>query len=135
MAKKQAATAEARAPLSRERVLRTAMRLADEGGLGSLSMRRLAHELGVEAMSLYYYVPNKDGIFSGLIEMVMSEVEPASAGPGRRADWKAEIRRSASSYHAALQRHPWAHSLMTSPERVSPTQVRYMEALLRSLRG
>ncbi|HEY4768224.1 MAG TPA: TetR family transcriptional regulator, partial [Candidatus Limnocylindria bacterium] len=61
-------TPEARIPLSRERVLRAAMELADEAGLESLSMRRLAQPLGVEAMSLYHHVRNKDDLLSGMLD-------------------------------------------------------------------
>ena len=82
-----------REPLSIDRVLRTAIRLADERGLESLTMRKLAEALGVEAMSLYYYVARKDDILDGIVDLVVKEMELASEG----ADWKAAIRRSAIS--------------------------------------
>lgn len=119
-----------RAPLSRERVLRTALRLVDEGGLVALSMRKLAHELGVEVMSLYYHVKNKDEILAGILELVTSEVEPPSAG----RDPMRAIRASAVARRDMLRRHPWVHDVTKSPERVTPAQMVYMEALLRTLR-
>lgn len=122
--------ADRRVPLSRERVLRAAIGLADEGGIESLSMRKLAQELGVEAMSLYYYVANKDDILGGIVDMVVGEFDVASGG----ADWKAAIRRSAISAHDVLMRHPWACSLMMSTKGVRPARLRYMESLLRGLR-
>jgi AcrR family transcriptional regulator len=116
--------------MSRDRVLRAAIGLADEGGIESLSMRRLAQVLGVEAMSVYYYVANKDAILDGIVDIVVGEFELASGG----ADWKAAIRRSAISAHDVLMGHPWACNLMMSVKRVSPARLRYMESLLRRLR-
>ena len=130
MASRVERNAEPRVPLSRERVLRAAISLADEGGLESLSMRKLAQELGVEAMSVYYYVANKDEILDGILNFVISEFELAVGGP----DWKAAIRRSALSAHDVLMRHPWACNLMMSVKRVAPARMQYMEALLGRLR-
>jgi AcrR family transcriptional regulator len=115
--------------LSRERVLRAAVALADAEGIEALSMRRLAKELGVEAMSLYNHVANKDEILSGIVDIVASEVEV----PGG-ADWKASIRQSAISAHDAFLRHRWAVPLMMRTTTVIPTRMRWMEALLRTLR-
>ena len=125
-----AATApQPRPPLSRDLVLRTAMALADRDGLDALSMRRLATELGVEAMSLYYHVRNKDGILAGIADLALNEVEP----PTGSDDWKADVRRSAISYHETLLRHPWITRVPGSSE-ASVAQLRYMDALLRRLR-
>ncbi len=121
---------EPRVPLSRDRVLRAAVGLADEGGLSSVTMRKLAQELGVEAMTLYYYVANKDDILDGIVDRVVGEFDVPSGG----ASWKAAIRRSAVSAHDVLMRHPWACGLMMSTKRVSPARLRYMESLLRRLR-
>lgn len=118
-----------RAPLSRESVLRAAVRLADDGGLTALTMRRLAQELGVEAMTLYYHVANKSEILNGIVDSVMSEVEL----PPAEGDWKSAMRRSAISAHEALLRHPWASGVMTS-SGVSPARLRYMESILGRLR-
>jgi AcrR family transcriptional regulator len=130
MASRVEQRAEPRARLSRDRVLRAAISIADEGGLGSLSMRKLAQDLGVEAMSVYYYVANKDEILDGILNFVISEFELAIGGP----DWKAAIRRSAISAHDVLIRHPWACNLMMSVKRVAPARMRYMESLLGRLR-
>jgi AcrR family transcriptional regulator len=119
-----------RTPLSKERVLRAAVDLADAEGLEALSMRRLAKELGVEAMSLYNHVANKDEILNGIIEIVTGEIEV----PANGADWKASIRQSASSAHDAFLRHRWAVPLMMRTTNVIPTRMRWMEALLRTLR-
>jgi AcrR family transcriptional regulator len=123
-------SAEPRAPLSRARVLRAAVRLADESGFESLTMRKLGRELGVQAMSLYNHVANKDDIRDGIVEIVMGEIEIPSGG----ADWKASIRRSSISAHEALVRHPWACSLMMATTTVSPARLRWMEAVLGTLR-
>lgn len=124
------ASAEARPRLSRERVLDAAMALADRDGIASLSMRRLADELGVEAMSVYHYVASKDELLDAIVDLVVREFEL----PSGAADWQAAIRRSAISAHDVLMRHPWACALMMSAKRTSQARLLYMEALLRRLR-
>jgi AcrR family transcriptional regulator len=121
---------EQRLPLSRERVLRAAIALADSGGIESLSMRRLGQELGVEAMSLYNHVANKDDIEDGIVEIVLGEIEE----PPGDTDWKAALRRTAISSHEVFVRHRWACSLMMRRPRASPTRMSWMEAVLRTLR-
>jgi AcrR family transcriptional regulator len=111
-------------------VLRSAIGLADEAGIESLTMRKLAQELGVEAMTLYYYVANKDEILGGIVDAVVSEIELPSTG----ADWKAAIRRTAISAHEVLLRHEWAASLLLSGPGVSLSRLRYMDSILGSLR-
>jgi AcrR family transcriptional regulator len=123
-------TPEPRAPLSRERVLEAAIRLADTSGIESLTMRRLAQELGVEAMTLYYYVAKKDDILSAIVDMVVSEFEIPSSG----VDWKTAIRRSAISAYEVLLRHPWAANLLLSGPIVSTARLRYMDSVLGTLR-
>ncbi len=130
MTTEPARTAEARAPLTRERVLRAAIGLADESGIESLSMRKLGQKLGVEAMSLYNHVANKDDILNAIVDMVVSEIEP----PSPEADWKSALRHSARSAYEVLLRHPWAASLMLSGSGVSQARLRYMDALLGTLR-
>ena len=89
-------------------MLRAALALADAGGIESLTMRKLGQELGVEAMSLYNHVENKDDIVDGITEMVLDEIEvPSSDG-----DWQTEIRRTAISSHEVFLRHRWACNLM-----------------------
>ena len=121
---------ESRAPLNRERVLRTAIDLADAEGIEAVTMRRLGQELGVEAMSLYNHVANKEDILIGIFEMVVGEIELPSSGDS----WKTALAASASSAYQASRRHPWSHTLMTSSSVVSPGRKRWMEAVLRTLR-
>ncbi|MGH2392457.1 MAG: TetR family transcriptional regulator, partial [Candidatus Limnocylindria bacterium] len=101
------ASVEPRVPLSRDRVLRAAIGLADKSGIGSLTMRKLAQELGVEAMTLYYYVANKDDILNGIVDIIEGDIEL----PSPEADWKAALRKTAISAHEVLVRHPWAAQL------------------------
>ena len=122
--------AEPRVPLSRDRVLGAAIRIADQTGIDSLSMRKLAEELGVEAMSVYYYVAKKDDILDGIVDIVVGEFDL----PPAEGDWKAALRQSAISAHDVLMRHPWACNLLMSTKRVSPARLRYMESLLKRLR-
>jgi AcrR family transcriptional regulator len=119
-----------RAPLSRERILRAAVALADRDGVGSLSMRRLARELGVEAMSLYHHVAGKDALLDGMVDLVFEEIELPAAGTG----WKAAMRRRAISARAALSRHPWAISLMESRRTPGPANLRHHDAVIGCLR-
>ena len=130
MATRTAPTREAREPLTRERVLRAAIGLADDEGIDTLSMRRLGQALGVEAMSLYNHVANKEDILDGITDRVVSEFELPPPG----APWKSAIRRTAISAHEVLVRHPWAASLMLLPSRTSSARLRYMEGILGSLR-
>lgn len=120
-----------REPLSRDRVLRAAMRLADEGGLAAISMRRLGRVLGVEAMSLYKHVADKDDILDGIVDLVTSDFERPT--PGDR--WKPAIRRSAISARAALLAHPWASSLIESRSSAGPARMRYIDAVVGTLAG
>ena len=119
-----------RPPLSRERVLRAAIDLADVGGIESLSMRRLAQELGVEAMSLYYHVANKGDILDGIVDLVVGEFQL----PSHDAEWKSAIRATAISAHEVLVRHPWSARLVLSGSGVSMARLRYMDAILGTLR-
>jgi len=120
-----------RTPLSRERVLRTAVDLADERGLGELTMRKLAKELGVEAMSLYNHVAHKDDLLDGMIDIVFSEIDAPAAG----GDWKAELRGRAVSTRAALRRHPWAVGEMEGRASHGPSNLRLHDAVLGCLRA
>jgi len=131
MARRAEAVVERRDPLSRERVLRAAMDLADREGIAALSMRNLARDLGVEAMSLYHYVEGKEDLLAALGDMVMREIELPETRP---SEWKTAVRRMAVSYHAALRRHSWSHGLAAVPTRVGPGTLAYMEWVLRTLR-
>jgi AcrR family transcriptional regulator len=126
-----ATRSEPRIPLSRERILQAALALADESGIESLSMRKLARTLGFEAMSLYNYVASKDDVIDGILDLVLDETEL----PASDVEWDAAIRSSAVSVHDALRRHPWACTLLMSPGHIRPGRLRYMDALLGRLRG
>ena len=126
MAKRITTKTEPRAPLSRQRALTAAMALADEEGLGSLTMRKLAHELGVEAMSLYHHVANKNDILDGMVEVVFSEIEL----PSERTDWRTAMRQRATSVRAVLTRHPWAISIMESRTSPGPATLRHLDGVI-----
>jgi AcrR family transcriptional regulator len=117
-------------PLSRELVLRTALRLADEGGIESLSMRKIAQELGVQAMSLYNHVENKDDIIDGIVDMVVGEIEVPDLG----VDWKTAMRRRSISAHTVLLRHPWSTMPLVARVNVGVAMLRYVDATLGCLR-
>src|ERR1700682_1293798 len=109
-----------RAPLTRERVLRAAIRVADRHGIESLSMRKLGHELGVEAMSLYNHVRNKVDMLDGMVDVVFSQIELPADG----VDWRSAMRKRAISAREALLRHPWAIGLMEARCRPGPGPLR-----------
>lgn len=120
-----------RSPLTKEGVLQAAVDLADRDGLGALTMRRLGAELGVEAMSLYKHVANKDEILDGIVELVVGEIEIPSEG----ADWKEAMRRRAVSAREVLSRHSWAIGLLEARGSTGPTALRYLDAILGTLRS
>jgi AcrR family transcriptional regulator len=122
--------AKPRPPLNRERVLHTALDLADRDGLESLTMRRLGQALGVEAMSLYNHVTDKGDIVDGIVDLVFSEIDL----PSGRAGWKTAMRRRATSAHETLVRHPWASSLMQSRPNPGPATLRHHDAVIGCLR-
>ena len=119
-----------RLPLSRDRILRAALALADEGGIDALTMRKLGQVLGFEAMSLYNHVANKDDVLDGILDLVLDESEP----PSPAGDWHTAIRNSAISVHQGLTRHPWACPLLMSPGRIRPARLQYIDSLLGRLR-
>ena len=119
-----------RAPLSRDQVLRAAVALADEGGIGALSMRKLGQVLGVEAMSLYNHVASKSDLLDGMIDVVFSEIglPPGDAG------WKPAMRQRAIAVREVLGRHRWAIGLMESRRSPGPATLRHHDAVLGCLR-
>jgi AcrR family transcriptional regulator len=112
-------------------VLRAALALADKSGIEALSMRNLGQKLGVEAMSLYNHVANKDDILDGIVDMVFGEIALPSVG----AAWKPAMRKRAISAHEALMRHPWAPSLMQSRTTPGPATMRHHNSVLGTLRS
>ena len=121
----------ARVPLSRERVLAAAVALADEIGIEALSMRKLGESLGVEAMSLYNHVANKDALLDGMIDVVFAEIDLPSADRG----WQAAMRQRAISVRAVLRRHRWAIGLMESRTSPGPATLAHHDAVIGVLRG
>ncbi|MFT3774988.1 MAG: TetR/AcrR family transcriptional regulator C-terminal domain-containing protein [Minicystis sp.] len=120
-----------RAPLSRERVLATALAIVDAEGLDALTMRRLGSELGVEAMSLYHHVPGKAALLDGLHEAILGEM----AAPRRGRDWVETLRGMARSFRRVLLAHPRALPIFGARPAVTEASLRHVEAALAVLRG
>lgn len=120
-----------RARLSRERVLRAGLEIADEGGLEALTMQRLGQRLGVEAMSLYRHVRNKQDLLDGIVDLVFVEIEL----PGDDLDWLSALRARAVSTREALARHRWAVGRMESSVQPGPANLRHHDAVLGILYG
>ncbi|HYI24894.1 MAG TPA: TetR/AcrR family transcriptional regulator C-terminal domain-containing protein [Thermomicrobiales bacterium] len=119
-----------RETLNRDRILQAAMAIADDEGLPALTMRLLGQRLGVEAMSLYNHVANKDDILTGILDLAMREI----ALPPADAPWNDAIRASALSAHRTLLRHPWACRLMMERDRGCTARLHWMEEILGTLR-
>jgi len=118
-------------PLSRERVLRAAVELADAGGIASLTIRSLADKLDVKPMSVYHHVANKDVILDGIVDQVFTEIDlPEATG-----DWREQMRRRADSARRALRRHSWAIALMESRSTPGAATLRHHDAVLGCLRA
>jgi len=122
---------ERRVPLTRDRVLRAAMALADAGGIETLTMRTLGKELGVGPMALYRHVANKDDIVDGIVDLVFGEISV----PSTDADWRTAMRERAISVREALTRHPWATGLMESRLNPGPANLRHHDAVIGNLRA
>jgi AcrR family transcriptional regulator len=122
---------ERRTPLTRERVLQTALDLADRDGLEALSMRRLGPELGVEAMALYRHVRDKDDLLDGLLEALVGQIEIVR--PDR--DWKAALREQSMTARRTLLRHPWARRLLEERGTAGSAMLDYIEGVLAILRA
>ena len=119
-----------RAPLTRDRALAVAVSLADVAGIEAVTMRRLAQELGVEAMSLYHHVANKEDILDGMVDAVFREIELPPAG----TDWQTAMQERAKSARDAMTRHPWALAIMESRTSPGPATLRHHNALIGCLR-
>ncbi|MGK5671734.1 TetR/AcrR family transcriptional regulator [Micromonospora sp. URMC 106] len=120
-----------RAPLSRDRILRAAVALADEAGIESLSMRNLAQDLGVVPMALYKHVANKDELLDGMIDMVVGEIDPPVPG----VDWKHAVRSRILSARQALRRHPWAPLAIESRNMATPAILAYLDSMIGAFRA
>ena len=128
---------EPRLPLSRERVLRAAVKIADEGGIEALTMRRLAEDLGAEAMSLYYHVASKELVLDGIAELVVTEINDVVGmidEPSAGARWKTAVRRRILAAREVLLRHPWAPRVFETRTSASPAVLLYFDGLLGLMR-
>ena len=131
MSKPAVGGAPRRPAMSRERVLRVAVAVADRGGIAALTIRSLADELAVKPMSVYYYVKNKEEILDGIVDIVFSEIDLPTVG----GDWRSEMRRRAHSARSVLRRHPWALPLLDSRTSPGPATLRHHDAVLGTLRA
>ncbi|MEJ1115925.1 TetR/AcrR family transcriptional regulator C-terminal domain-containing protein [Paenarthrobacter sp. CCNWLY172] len=122
----QLAEAAQRVPLNRDRVLQAAVTLADEAGLESLSMRRLAQELGVVPMALYKHVANKEELLDGMVDTIVGEIDP----PVPDAPWKTVVRLRVLSARRALLRHPWARPVIETRTNTTPAVLGYMDSFV-----
>jgi len=120
-----------RVQLSRDRVLRAAVALADDSGIESLSMRKLADELGVVPMALYKHVAHKEELLDGMIDVVVGEIDPPVTG----TDWKSAVRQRILSARRALLRHPWASRVMESKTVPTPVVLEYMDSMIGMFRA
>ena len=128
---------ESRLSLSRERVLRAAVKVADERGIEALTMRRLAEELGAEAMSLYYHVTNKEDVLDGVVEVIATEINNVVGQidlPAKGADWKKAVRQRILSARGVFLRHPWAPRVFETRTNTSPAVLQYHDALIGLMR-
>jgi AcrR family transcriptional regulator len=126
-----------RLPLSRARVLEAAIKVADEGGLDALTMRRLADEVGAEAMSLYYHVAKKDDVLDGIVDVIVTEINEVVSHidtPAAGANWKNAVRRRILAARQVLLRHPWAPQVLETRTTMSMPVLRYHDGLLRLMR-
>lgn len=119
-----------RVPLSRDRVLRAAVALADDAGIESVSMRKLAQELGVVPMALYKHVANKEELLDGMVDVVVSEIHHPVPG----TDWKSAVRQRILSARRALLRHPWASRVIESRTTPTPAVLEYMDSMMGMFR-
>lgn len=124
------ATAPRRDRLNRDRVLDAAIALADAEGIDALSMRQLAQRVGVEAMSLYNHVANKDDLLSGMLDRIAAEIELPEDG-----NWRNRARRRAVSAHGVLMRYRWSARLWASPLPFGPARLHYLDHAVASLRS
>jgi AcrR family transcriptional regulator len=124
------AGAERRAQLTRQQVVTAAIELADRAGIDSISMRRLAQELGIEAMSLYTHVRNKEDLLDGIADAVIGAI-PADTGA---AGWRTSLRQMALAARGVMLRHPWAPRAIETRAAPGPAALTYINTILGILR-
>ena len=123
-----------REPLSRERVLAAAVALVDAEGVQALTMRRLAADLGVEAMSLYYHLPGKESLLDGLVEQVLGEIAATvSRLDSSDKDWRTQLRQRFLAAREVMLRHPWAPGLIGTRSAIPAALYTYYDGILESL--
>jgi AcrR family transcriptional regulator len=118
-------------PLTRDRVLRGALGIADAGGIATLTIRSLARELGVKPMAVYHHVAGKEQILDGIVDLVFAEIEL----PTPHGDWRSQMRRRAISARRVLSRHPWVIGLLQSRTNPGPAALRHHDAVIGTLRA
>ena len=126
-----------RAPLSSERVLRAAVTLADEEGIDAVTMRQLADKLGVEAMSLYHHVANKEALLDGMVDLIAAEINETVVSlevPAPEEDWKGALKTRILAAREVLLRHRWAPSVIEERTVIAPQIVLYFESTLEIMR-
>jgi len=130
-------TTQPRIPLTKDRVFKAAIKIADKGGIDALTMRHLAEELGVEAMSLYYHVANKEAVLDGIIDAIMGEIEEAAGGFGPKddnLDWKSALRQRILTARSVMLKHKWAPGVFETRTAISQVTLRYFDAMLGIVR-
>jgi AcrR family transcriptional regulator len=131
------ATETTRTPLSRERVLLAAIKVADEHGIGALTMRRLAETVGAEAMSLYYHVANKEEVLDGVVDVIIAEINETVdrlALPSKGAGWKSAMRARILAARTVFLRHTWAPPVLETRTNTSPAVLLYHDGLVAIMR-
>jgi len=122
---------EHRVPLNRDRILHAAIELADSEGIEALTMRNLAQRLGVEAMSLYHHVANKESLLNGVVDKIVGEIEQEMAGVDADvSDWRPALRNRILTARRVLLRHPWAPEVIETRTTMTPTLLRYMDSIV-----
>jgi AcrR family transcriptional regulator len=127
-----------RTPLTGDRVLQTAVDLADASGISALTIRRLAEQLGVEAMSIYYHVANKEAILDGVVDLVFREIEQEVGGfevPESNVSWKDSLRQRILGARTVMLRHPWIPAVLDTRAGIGFTQARYINLVVGTLRS
>jgi len=130
-------SAEPRLPLTRDRVLRAAIQVADEHGIAALTMRRLAEVVGAEAMSLYYHVANKEQVLDGVVEVITAEINEQVDGidlPSAGTAWKAAMRKRILTARQVFLLHPWAPQVFESRTVLNAAVLKYHDGLVRIMR-
>ncbi len=122
-----------RAPLSPERIALAAVALADEEGIGAVTMRGVAERLSVEAMSLYHHVKNKDALLDGMVDVIIEEITAELVGIEHPPGWREQLRTRILTARRAMLRHPWAPSVIETRTRINPKLLIYFDAVLGTM--